>query len=223
MSAWTDKYEGQVVEAFDTSNAFQCVDLASQFCIDHGVPLEAIKCISAWEIYANASDLTRQYFDIIVNMPDAVPQADDMVVWGVNEGPDGHVAIASGEGDINYFVSLDQNWDNVKFCRYIKHNYNGVMGWLRLKNKGGDEVADQTDMNLILHGPRYVNEHPGLDISVDGLINKVAELSGQLDASNKQVTDLEAQLKAAGGATPIDVTVIAKAVVDEQAKRLSNG
>lgn len=55
----------------------------------------------------------------------------DIVVWGSSVGRGyGHVAIATGKGDTNHFISYDQNW-NGKAVHEVDHTYSGVLGVLR--------------------------------------------------------------------------------------------
>jgi hypothetical protein len=134
---WIQQYIGKTIEAYDPSNYAQCYDLASQFCIDHNVPLDDIMHLRAYEIYTLATDQTRQDFDLIPNTPEFVPQVLDMVVFGSGIGQNGHVSIATGDGDVNHFTSLDQNWNGHAYCEIVDHNYDWVLGVLRLKNLGG--------------------------------------------------------------------------------------
>jgi len=128
------KYNGQQVEREDSSNLNQCFDLAFAFCDENNIPRSSIRHLHADEIWNFASDETTKYFELIANSPTGVPQANDLVIWSKLVGPSGHVAIASGKGDTNTFTSLDQNWSSIQHAREVLHNYNGVLGWLRIKN-----------------------------------------------------------------------------------------
>jgi len=76
-------------------------------------------------------------FTRIANTPDLVPLKGDIVVWKKGtDFPYGHVAIATGEGNVNWFTSYDQNWTGRNdACTKIKHNYNMVAGVLRPKDR----------------------------------------------------------------------------------------
>lgn len=73
-------------------------------------------------------------FTRIPNTRDLVVQNGDIVVWNTNVGGGyGHVAVGTSDSNKDYFTSLDQNW-GVKEVRYIRHNYDNVIGVLRPKN-----------------------------------------------------------------------------------------
>lgn len=119
---------------YDGVAGYQCVDLAKVY-LDWMFGIKP----SAW---GNAKDywnaLNRpgmsDYFYRVPNTPDLVVERGDIVVWGAMPGnPYGHVAIGLGLGDVNGFQSLDQNW-GTNYVRQIGHNFNGVLGVLRLKD-----------------------------------------------------------------------------------------
>lgn len=124
-------YNGQEID-YDGSCGVQCVDLIMMY-IDKVFERPGI-------IYANAKDYYEKYgnyqvlidlFTQIPNTPDFVPQKGDVVVWGSSVGRGyGHIAIATGEGDTNHFISHDQNW-NGKAVHEVDHTYSGVLGVLR--------------------------------------------------------------------------------------------
>jgi hypothetical protein len=75
-------------------------------------------------------------YDYIANSATAVPQPGDIIIWGPtlpNSGGAGHIAVClyplPGTGT---FVSVDQNWGG-KFVHQVTHNYNYVVGWLRIR------------------------------------------------------------------------------------------
>lgn len=119
---------------YDGVAGYQCVDLAKVY-LDWMFDIKP----GAW---GNAKDywnaLNRpgmsDYFYRVPNTPDLVVQRGDLVIWGaMNGNPYGHIAIGLGEGDMNGFQSLDQNW-GTSYVRQIGHNFNGVLGVLRLKD-----------------------------------------------------------------------------------------
>ena len=119
---------------YDGVAGYQCVDLAKLY-LDWMFGIKP----GAW---GNAKDywnaLNRpgmsDYFYRVPNTPDLVVQRGDLVIWGaMNGNPYGHIAIGLGEGDMNGFQSLDQNW-GTSYVRQIGHNFNGVLGVLRLKD-----------------------------------------------------------------------------------------
>lgn len=140
---------GQHIEVSDDSNINQCFDLALLWAYCNGIPKAAIAHLYAKYIWTQATDLTRQYFDLIPNTPTAVPQKGDMVIFdGSNANVAGHVSIANGVGDTKSFQSFDQNWAYQQRPTVITHNYDNpkVLGWLRVKVQpvSPTPVTDQT-------------------------------------------------------------------------------
>ena len=143
----------QKVEVSDASNINQCMDLAYNwtFCLD--IPKATIQRLYAYRVYTQASDLTRQYFDVIPNSATFVPQAGDLVVFsnrnlnGTYFNTAGHIGIANGSGDIYRFRSFDQNWVPGQSALIVEHNYNNpkLLGVLRPKYSSAT-----TDIRLTL-------------------------------------------------------------------------
>lgn len=140
---------GTSVEYSDTSNKFQCMDLAGKWCENLGIPYESIRngmygyAKDAWYL---ADDLTRQYFELIPNGPTNKPSKGDIVVFGTAVGFAGHIAIETGGSNTQDLYTFDQNWDtahyyhldysgnHIPYSRVVKHAYyNGVLGWLHPK------------------------------------------------------------------------------------------
>lgn len=117
----------------------QCVDLYRFYCKEVlGIP-QSVPVGGAAEIWDTAST---EYFDFILNDPYAVPQRGDIIIWDRNVGDGfGHVAVYL-EGNVNSFISLDQNWPTLSEVTKTKHNYNHVIGWLRPKNVYSSNLAE---------------------------------------------------------------------------------
>lgn len=135
--AWVKQSLGKGID-FDGMYGVQCVDL---FC-DY-----ATKVLEIPRSYLNGYGTAKnywynfetrglgKYFKKIANTPSFVPKKGDVVVWKDNPySSAGHIAIATGEGNTNYFYTYDQNNsghnDPMTKC---KHNYNYVLGVLRPK------------------------------------------------------------------------------------------
>lgn len=119
---------------YDGLYGYQCVDLAKVY-LDWCFGIKP----GAW---GNAKDYWNNLnkpgmadnFYQVPNTRDLVVERGDIVVWGAMSGnPYGHVSIGLS-GDINHFTSLDQNWGS-NYVREVYHNYDGVLGVLRVKDK----------------------------------------------------------------------------------------
>lgn len=119
---------------YDGVAGYQCVDLAKVY-LDWMFGIKP----GAW---GNAKDYWNalnkpgmsDFFYRVPNTADLVVERGDIVIWGaMNGNPYGHIAIGLGEGDLNGFQSLDQNW-GTSYVKQVGHNFNGVLGVLRLKD-----------------------------------------------------------------------------------------
>jgi len=138
LEDFIEKYDGKQVEVAGSANAkFQCVDLANQW-IKEGLGLPIIEWTDAKDFPSRAGD----NFDFIKNTPLGVPEKGDLIVWNSNVGNShGHIGIFI-EGDVNSFVSFDQNYTYYQRCAIEGHTYLYVSGWLRPKK--GEFMGEQS-------------------------------------------------------------------------------
>lgn len=116
---------------YDGVYGAQCVDLFNYYNRDVvGAPF--YWCDGAADLWNNIP--IGHFYERIENTPDGVPQPGDVVIWRANgklTGPAGHVAIATGRGDINNFQSFDENWPLGSAAHEQWHTYDDVIGWFR--------------------------------------------------------------------------------------------
>lgn len=120
-----NQYKGRAWD-FDGYYGAQCVDLVQFFA----------KWLGYGRFTGNAIDLWNQAgsnYVQIPNTPSFVPQAGDIAVWGRSFGNGyGHVGICTGNGNRDWFESLDANWGDSR-ALVVRHNYVGFLGVLRPK------------------------------------------------------------------------------------------
>ena len=137
------KYKGKAVD-YDRVAGVQCVDLVDQYLKD---------CFGITGVWVNgAKDLYNNFatypalvknFTRVSNTRELVVAKGDIVVWG--GGTWGHTGIGNGEGNIDYFVSLEENTlGKHEKAQLVKHYFNGkggndgcnpVLGVLRPKDQ----------------------------------------------------------------------------------------
>lgn len=134
FNEWVNYYLGKATD-YDGYAGPQCVDVVKTF-EDKVLGVKPQSCGDAWEYYANYPNnaFLKANFTRIANTREFVPKKGDIVVWSRGIGPYGHVAVATGEGNTNYFYSYDQNW-KVKQMVKVYHSYDSVYGVLRPKNQ----------------------------------------------------------------------------------------
>lgn len=156
-----NQYNLKPVEKEDSTALDQCMDLAFAWCDALGIDRAAIRHEYAYQIWANPTDATRKYFDLIANNPNDTnkPSVGDIAVFKQTTGiPVGHVSIETGKSDGYNLISFDQNWDTphyhytdtkgnwIPYSRTVVHSkYYGVVGWLHPKvnlPKGDDALLN---------------------------------------------------------------------------------
>ena len=128
------RYNGKAVD-YDNCYGVQCFDLANQFCKDVAQCPPFIGNY-AYEIYTNYDkQYNKRFFKRIKNTPLFVPKKGDIVVWDKKlNNKAGHVAIATGKGNIRNFEVYEENWLETHDCTTKRtHNYKYVLGVLRLR------------------------------------------------------------------------------------------
>jgi surface antigen len=129
---------------WDGAYQAQCVDLTQFYnkAIGNNTPF-----------WGNAKDIFTQagsFYTQVNNTPTGVPVKGDVIVWNGNKpftGGNGHVAIASGVGDINTFQAWSQNDPTGSKIILKTYNYDYVSGWLHPKNvsSGGSDIQAKYD------------------------------------------------------------------------------
>lgn len=127
------KYNGKYID-WDGVYGYQCVDLMRFYQRDVlGVVSQSIPAAgTAKQIFNNFPAGGNKHFIKILNSPTNSPQKGDIVFWGTYlfvTGWAGHVGVCS-EAGLYSLITFDQNYPTGSSCRFVKHSYKGVMGWL---------------------------------------------------------------------------------------------
>ena len=187
---------------YDGIATYQCVDVVDQYWKDL-FDITGVWCDGAKDLYNNFNNYPAlvKNFDRIPNTRELVVQKGDIVIWG--GGTWGHVAIGNGEGNIDWFVSLEQNTlGRREKTQLVKHYFNSsaandccnpVLGVLRAKDqskvlgkavKGDinkDGKVNVSDITMVAahiknEKPLTKEQQKKADVNKDGKIN-VADLS----------------------------------------------
>jgi hypothetical protein len=118
----------------------QCMDLYNDYChrvlgIDGKTGADRAKNILNNTYVMN-------FFTRIDNTPTFVPQKGDICVW--KGGTYGHVAICLGKGDVNYFYSIEQNWEPQRLTEE-KHNYTYLKPLVFLRPKDQKNIKPKEE------------------------------------------------------------------------------
>lgn len=115
----------------------QCMDLYNYYC-NNVLGLQNVGASCAKEILNNPNIMNN--VERIDNYLEFVPQKGDIVVF--TGGQYGHVAICLGEGDINTFKTLDQNWKPQQLTEEI-HNYTYMAPLVFLRPKNQENIIEE--------------------------------------------------------------------------------
>ena len=131
------KYNGKGLD-WDGAYGFQCTDLYRYYChevlrVPQSPPVVGAKDI--WNTYL------KDHFTRIENTPEGVPQAGDVMIWGSQYGPYGHVAVVTS-ANVNSFTCFSQNDPVGTLCQLRNYkNYRGVLGWLHPNLNMSDQIS----------------------------------------------------------------------------------
>ncbi len=189
LNQFIDNVNGQFIEVSYKDALYQCMDLSYLWIFTLGFPKATIQHLYAYQVFTEVSDLTKQYFEVIKNTPEGIPQDGDLVVWGTGMGPAGHIAIALGGGTTSTFKCFEQNAPLGTNAHIGQRNYNNVLGWLRPKvAEYVPIITDQTKIpqinNMEVQAIRSVVEDQEIEIT---------SLKLSLDSLNKKITELESK------------------------------
>lgn len=190
-------------DGFPAAQPYQCHDWAAQYSQEMGGPtyLPTPNTGGARDVFEQYDNLPtiKGFYERIANTPDFVPRKGDIMVWTAMPGNNyGHIAVCDGEGDTNYFMSYDQNWNNVYRIVRVRHNYNYVLGVLRPRNltnvvQGEQPMNDQQykdAYNIVLQRNPEQTKADGRT-GMQFIYDARAELKQQRDAINAKYASKE--------------------------------
>ena len=129
-----DKHNGRFVEFNQDQYKNQCVDLVQDYITDV-LNLE-VPHANAKDLFNAASD---NDFIKILNEPTNYPLLGDIIILGEKVGEYGHCEIIKSAG-IEDYEAFCENWPLGSPAHFRKWNYDGVIGWLRPKNKLPNQI-----------------------------------------------------------------------------------
>lgn len=139
------KYIGKAVD-YDGVAGVQCVDLVDQY-LDNCFGITGVWCDGAKDLYNNFESYPAlvKAFDRIPNTRDLIVQKGDIVIWG--GGSWGHTGIGNGEGNKDWFVTLEENTlGRHELTQLVKHRFdsdiaNPCLGVLRPKTMSPTKIV----------------------------------------------------------------------------------
>lgn len=140
------KYLGTAVD-FDGVAGVQCVDLVDQYLKDC-FGITGVWCSGAKDLYNKFDSYPALVaaFDRVPNTPELVVRKGDIIIWG--GGSWGHTGIGTGEGNVDWFMSLEENTlGQHEPTQLVKHWFandisNPCLGVLRPKTAAEPKALD---------------------------------------------------------------------------------
>lgn len=188
LNRFVDNTIGNFQEVSYRDAIYQCMDLVYEWVFVLDLPKATIQHEYAYQAYTEASDLTRQYFDIIKNETSTIPQEGDIVVFNkTSSNKAGHIAIVV-EATQSIMKLYEQNNPLGTNANIHDRNYNNCLGFLRPKYSEPTEIPDymQTLFN-----------EAGIDKNNEGQFRTFWQKAVKYDGD---IQSLQAQVKSANEA-----------------------
>ena len=201
LQQFIDKYNGKKID-YDGFYGAQCMDLYRQYVKEvlefpQSPGVEGAKDV--WDTYL------KDKYTRVSNTPDGVPEAGDIVIWGIGAGTYGHIAIFI-EGTTGSFKSFDQNWPVGSSCHIQGHYYSNVLGWLKPIKQEVDMITDEQKRILDFIGDRSegdvreafgaLTDFKPLQEKVKRLETEIGELKIMLESTKVDILNLQESLVA---------------------------
>lgn len=205
LNRFIENTQGHFQEVSYKQAIYQCMDLVYEwvFCLD--IPKATIQHQYAYEVWTKASDLTREYFDLLENTPDFVPKDGDIGV--LKGGKAGHIVIALGGGNTRSFLRYEQNNPIGTHPAVNSGGYANILGFLRPKkvvtegtpqwlvsflSENNLNVNDESKIRSIFDkARRYDDEIRGLKEQVKSANETLADKSLEVSLLTDKITKTE--------------------------------
>lgn len=193
----------------DQSILYQCMDLVYDYLTALRIPKSTIQHQYAYQVYEQANDLTRQYFDIFPNTPEFIPQEGDIAVF--KGGKAGHIGIVIDATKTKITHFFDQNKPLLTWANIGEESYTNCLGFLRPKVKlneplipeylktlaqeSGIDINNESAVRAFWEkGRKYDDETATLRKQVADANERLAEKSNELATEINRVNELKDEL-----------------------------
>ena len=188
LNQFISNINGQFIEVSSKEAIYQCMDLAYLWTFCLGFPKSTIQSAAAYQVFSEADDLTRQYFELFVNTVEFIPQAGDLFVIGKSTSfPYGHIGVVI-EATKTKMRCFEQNYPTGTNAHIQERSYTNVVGFLRPKVTFGS-ITPQWLLTLL--------QERGLTLENESEIRSLFEKAKKYDDDIKA---LQEQVKSANEA-----------------------
>lgn len=183
------KWKGKTID-FDGIYPNMCMDLMHFYVYEClGLTDKTLLASpSASQVYTDFKPEWGKFFEKIDNTPSGVPARGDILFFGTQIGPYGHVCIFY-DGDANNFRSFDANWPVGTLPHLQNHDYNGVLGWLRFKPQEQEvTLSKDTFETLVFKSTQF-------DKFKEQGYENVSQVNAKLDELKAKIVALEERVR----------------------------
>ena len=191
LNQFIDNTNGQFIEVSYAPALYQCMDLVYLWIFILGFPKATIQHQYAYEVYTKASDFTRQFFEIIENKLETIPEVGDLfVINKTSSNVAGHIGIVI-EATQSRMKCFEQNSPLGTNAHIQDRGYTGVLGLLKPKNVIIDGVPQWLTTLLQERCLTITNESEIRNIfeKAKKYDDEVKSLQEQVKVANEQLAD----------------------------------
>ena len=168
-------YLNQTFIGTNTSDRGQCVGLINQLILDVFGLLYPLKGAVGAKDLLTCTNTRPDLFEQVKNNPNdpkQLPSVGDIFIYGATWGNGyGHTGVFEVVSSVG-FTSIEQNFVANKVTRQ-QHNYNGLIGWIHIKNnQGATNVANTTQADLDFIYLRNLKRQRGVGEGENVYLNK---------------------------------------------------
>lgn len=223
LNLFVENTQGEFQEVSSKSEIYQCMDLAYEWIFCLGFPKSTIQHTYAFEVFTKPTEATKEYFDLITNTPDFVPQDGDIAVWKGGEA--GHIAICLSGSTKSKLLVFEQNNPLGSNAHISERTYTNVLGFLRPKIKSANPdwlkqmyLERGIDLNLSEGEIRYRIQE------IFDSAKKTEELKKQVNQLNTRLEEAEGEVRRLETASANDINEIKqlKTEVEELNRKVTN-
>lgn len=196
LTRFIDNTVGHFIEVSYSPALYQCMDLAYEWIFILDFPKSTIQHQYAYEVYTQATDFTRQYFDIIPNKVETIPQEGDLVIFNkTSSNIAGHIAVVI-EATQSKMKVYEQNSPVGSHAHISDRTYTGCLGFLRPKfkteggvpqylttlfNEAGLRIEQEAEVRAYLEKSKKYDQ-------------EIQSLRGQLTSTNEALSSKSTEL-----------------------------
>jgi hypothetical protein len=195
--------QGNFQEVSYREAIYQCLDLVYEWIFVLDFPKATIQHLYAYQVFTEPNSLTGEYFEIIKNTPDFIPQDGDIGVFKATSGNiAGHIVVCLSGGNKSDFPCFEQNYPLGSNAHLTPNkSYTNFLGVLRPKLSKLDFVITEQTLLPIIDSKGNEMEVQSVRSYIADLELQNAHLLSKIDILNMEMYELQEKLNNATQST----------------------